>query len=110
MIINGGNLQGGFYQDRLRYPTDGLQLCLDSANPDSYSGTGTTWYDISGQGYQAEIFAGMTYSADNGGIFNFNGSATAYGQIGSGFGYDYSAGITINVWAKFTTEIGRAHV
>jgi hypothetical protein len=29
--------------------TDGLVLCLDAANPDSYPGTGNTWYDISGQ-------------------------------------------------------------
>lgn len=28
---------------------DGLVLCLDAANPKSYPGTGTTWYDFVGQ-------------------------------------------------------------
>ena len=28
--------------------TDGLVLCLDAANAKSYPGSGTTWYDLSG--------------------------------------------------------------
>lgn len=104
MIINGGILNGGTYLDQaIALPTNGLKLFLDSGNPASYSGTGSTWYDISGEGYEASINAGMTYSSDNGGIFNFDGLEEAYAQLGGGFGYDYSAGITINVWAKFTT-------
>ena len=31
--------------------TSGLVLCLDAANPRSYSGKGTTWADLSGNGY-----------------------------------------------------------
>jgi len=31
-----------------RIVTDGLVLLLDAANPKSYPGSGTTWYDISG--------------------------------------------------------------
>tara|TARA_B100000287_G_scaffold135922_1_gene127887 strand:- start:451 stop:1176 length:726 start_codon:yes stop_codon:yes gene_type:complete len=31
-----------------RIPQSGLQLCLDASNPKSYPGSGTTWYDISG--------------------------------------------------------------
>ena len=30
--------------------TSGLVLCLDAANPKSYSGTGTSWADLSGNG------------------------------------------------------------
>ena len=30
--------------------TDGLVLCLDAGNPKSYPGSGTTWYDLSGNG------------------------------------------------------------
>jgi hypothetical protein len=29
----------------------GLVLCLDAADKNSYSGTGTTWTDLSGNGY-----------------------------------------------------------
>lgn len=33
--------------------TDGLVIALDALSPRSYPGTGTTWYDISGNGYNA---------------------------------------------------------
>lgn len=35
--------------------TSGLILCLDAANTKSYPGSGTSWYDISGNGYQATM-------------------------------------------------------
>ena len=35
--------------------SNGLILCLDSANPRSYPGTGSVWYDVSGNGYQATM-------------------------------------------------------
>lgn len=35
--------------------TDGLVLCLDAANPKSYPGTGTTWFDLSGRGNHATL-------------------------------------------------------
>ena len=34
---------------------DGLVMALDAGNPKSYSGTGTTWYDLSGNGYNATM-------------------------------------------------------
>jgi len=37
---------GQFYSPRI--VTDGLVLALDAANSKSYSGTGTTWFDLSG--------------------------------------------------------------
>lgn len=43
----------------------GLVLQLDAANPKSYSGSGTTWYDLSGFGNHFTInnTAGFTYNA-----------------------------------------------
>ena len=35
--------------------TDGLVLCLDAANKNSYPGSGTTWTDLSGNGNTADI-------------------------------------------------------
>ncbi len=56
--------------------TDGLVLCLDAANPKSYPGSGTTWFDISGNGNNFTIDdSGFTYNSSgyfsmaNGGIF-----------------------------------------
>ena len=33
-----------------RIVTDGLILCLDAADKNSYPGSGNTWYDLSGNG------------------------------------------------------------
>ena len=35
--------------------TTGLVLSLDAGDKNSYPGTGTTWYDLSGNGYQATM-------------------------------------------------------
>ena len=40
---------------------DGLVLQLDAANPKSYPGTGTTWYDLSGGGYDFTIVGSPTH-------------------------------------------------
>lgn len=53
---------------------DGLVLLLDAANPRSYPGTGTTWFDLSGNGNNAALINGPTYSNTNNGIFTFDGS------------------------------------
>jgi hypothetical protein len=53
--------------------TDGLVLCLDAANQKSYPGSGTTWNDLSGSGYDGEMLNGVSYSASNGGFLVFDG-------------------------------------
>ena len=52
---------------------DGLVLHLDAANPKSYPGSGTTWFDLSGQGSNGTILNGVGYSSENNGLFNFDG-------------------------------------
>ena len=42
--------------------TGGLILCLDAANPKSYPGSGTTWTDLSGNGYNATLYGSPTFS------------------------------------------------
>ena len=49
--------------------TDGLVLCLDAANPRSYPGSGSTIYDISGNGYTGTITGTLPH---NGKYFTFN--------------------------------------
>lgn len=54
--------------------TDGLILCLDAGNTQSYPGTGTTWYDISGYGRDATITgADIFTTTDGGGKFDYRG-------------------------------------
>ena len=42
--------------------TDGLVLHLDAAKRDSYPGSGTTWYDLSGNGHHAVLENGAAIS------------------------------------------------
>ena len=57
-----------------RVVTDGLVLALDAADTNSYSGSGTTWSDLSGNGYNGTLTNEPTYSSDNGGYFSFDGT------------------------------------
>jgi hypothetical protein len=52
---------------------DGLALCLDAANPKSYPGTGTTWYDLSGNSNNGDLVNSVGYSEDNLGSLIFDG-------------------------------------
>jgi hypothetical protein len=49
---------------------NGLVLCLDAANPKSYPGSGSTWTDLSGNGYNFNVHS-SAYST-TGGIANMN--------------------------------------
>ena len=55
--------------------TSGLKLHLDAANSVSYPGTGTTWFDLSGNNYNGTM-SNITYSSTNGGILTFNGTSS----------------------------------
>jgi hypothetical protein len=50
--------------------TDGLVLALDAANTKSYPGSGTTWFELSGNGNHGTLINSPTY---NGGFFTFDG-------------------------------------
>jgi hypothetical protein len=51
----------------------GLRIYYDAANVRSYPGTGTSWYDLSGNGTTGTLTNGPTFSSDNGGAIVFDG-------------------------------------
>jgi hypothetical protein len=53
--------------------TDGLVFYVDAGNEDSYPGTGADWADLSGSA-TATLTNGPTYSSNNGGYIDFDGS------------------------------------
>ena len=65
--------------------TDGLVLCLDAGNSQSYPGSGTTWTDLSGNGYDFTLTNSPTFGTHNGtSCFSFSASddyATRAGSI-----------------------------
>lgn len=59
--------------------TTGLQLYLDAGNTTSYNGSGTTWYDLSGNSRNATLVNTPTYDgATNGGLFSFDDASFEY--------------------------------
>lgn len=58
-----------------RIVSDGLVLCLDAADRNSYPGTGTSWYDMSGLGGTGVLTNSPIFNSGNGGYFSFAGAS-----------------------------------
>jgi hypothetical protein len=54
--------------------TSNLILALDAANPKSYSGSGNTWFDITGRGNHGTLVNGPAYSSNSGGYISCDGT------------------------------------
>ena len=83
-----------------RIVTDGLVLALDAGNTKSYPGSGTTWTDLSGNSNTGTLTNGPTFSSDNGGYIDFDGSND---QINCGSSDDFAFGtgdFTIEFWCN----------
>ena len=86
---------------------DGLILSLDSADINSYSGSGSSWVDTSNNANTFTLVGSPTYSNST---FTFNGS-TQYASISTASGFFNSSGNsfyadvgyawTISIWFKF---------
>lgn len=89
-----------------RIVTDGLVLCLDAADQNSYSGSGSTWLDISNAnnwssnvlGTRTATINGPAYSPTNKGYFDFDGTDD-YIEINNGRTMVTSS-ISFCVWLK----------
>ena len=79
---------------------NGLLLNLDAANPSSYSGTGTTWNDISGNNNHGTVRANNSGSLPvfQSGTFYFNGSSSYVSMLSSVIPNNGSW--SLSVWAK----------
>jgi hypothetical protein len=53
--------------------TDGLVLCLNASDRNSYVSGSTTWNDVSGQGNNGTLTNGPTFNSSNGGSIVFDG-------------------------------------
>ena len=75
------------YHNNPRIVTDGLVLCLDANSKRSYSGSGSTWYDLTTNGNNATI-VNATYNSN--GYFTFDGTG------------DYMTCTTATGWTSLT--------
>jgi hypothetical protein len=74
-------------------------LHLDAGNAASYSGTGSTWNDLSGNGSIVTL-TNTTYNAANGGSLVFNGT-NAYADFNANIGSTNV--VTVEMWVKTNT-------
>jgi hypothetical protein len=92
--------------------TDGLVLNLDAGDLSSYSGTGTSWTDLSGNGNHGTLENNVTYNSSNQGYFVFNGNGSYAGSggfnpyvslpISTDFDFG-TANFTVELWALTTS-------
>ena len=83
------------------FSNSGLVLHLDAANPSSYSGSGTTWNDLSGNGSNVTL-TNTSYSTANGGSIVFNGTSS-YANFAANIGN--TSVVTVEMWVK-TNSLG----
>jgi hypothetical protein len=79
---------------------NGLILYYDAANVRSYPTTGTTLSDISGNGNNATLTAGVTFSTTNQGYFNFDTTA----QRGTSTLSNFGTSMTWSAWINRTAS------
>lgn len=85
-----------------RIVTNGLSLYLDAGNTKSYPGSGTTWTDLSGNGYDFTVQSGSWVSAGIASYFNFSGSYSCAKRVVGGVLSDVPASTT-NTLMIFST-------
>ncbi|WP_374506678.1 fibrinogen-like YCDxxxxGGGW domain-containing protein [Flavobacterium sp.] len=74
----------------------GLVLHLDAGNTASYSGTGTTWNDLSGNGSNVTLTS-TSYNSANGGSIVFNGTSS-YANFNANIGSTNV--VTVDLWVR----------
>ncbi len=74
----------------------GLVLHLDAGNSQSYSGSGTTWNDLSGNSSHVTLTS-TTFNAANGGSIVFNGTSS-YANFDANIGNTNV--VTVEMWVK----------
>ena len=95
-----------------------LKLWLDAGQTSSYSGSGTTWTDLSGNGKNYTLTNGPTYSSTtNGGVITFAGASSQYATTATTL-YNSTTfpAYTMNLWAyptgagNFVSVLGQATI
>jgi hypothetical protein len=84
------------------FSNSGLVLHLDAANPASYSGSGNTWNDLSGNGSNVTL-TNTTFNSANGGSIVFNGTS-AYANFDANIGNTNV--VTVEMWVKTNASTG----
>jgi len=80
--------------------TNGLVLALDAADKNSYPGSGTSWFDLSGNNNTGTLTNGPTFNSGNGGSIVFDGADDYVQTSNTSFN---SSTIAVSVWINRST-------
>ena len=104
-FFNAGAPQFRVFKDYVDFTTGisktNLILHVDASNATSYSGSGSNWQDLSGQGNHMTL-NGATYTTTSGGEFTFAGTSSSYAWTSNGVITGNSAR-TVSWWHKGTS-------
>ena len=87
----------------------GLVLNLDAGNPYSYAGAGSTWYDVSGNSFNATLNNSPTYTTDNGGVLNWISASSQYATVSMSSTLRV-ANITQEAWVYLSTTADQVFI
>jgi hypothetical protein len=79
--------------------TNGLVLCLDAANGESYTGSGTAWADLSGNGNNGTLVNGPVFDGTNMGSISFD-AVNDYINFSSNIINLTNGSHTFEMWAR----------
>jgi len=86
--------------------TNGLVLALDAADKNSYRGSGTSWFDLSGNNNTGTLTNGPVFSNTNGGSITTDG-IDDYINLGNAASIKMgTSNFTISTWVKILTQTG----
>jgi hypothetical protein len=83
--------------------TNGLILALDPGNRKSYPGSGTSMFDLSGNGYTFTLEGNAAYNADGNGTIYLDGSADGIQRTGTAA---LQSAVTLVQWIKTSDTVG----
>lgn len=81
------------------FVNNGLVLCMDAANVKSYTGSGTSWFDIGGSNSLGTLVNSPTFSATNGGSIVFDGVNDVV-RVPYSPNWSQSGSHTVDMWVK----------
>ena len=88
-----------FNSDYPAVVTNGLVLNLDAGFTPSYPTTGTTWYDLSGNGNNGTLVNSPTFSSSNNGVIVFDGVDDRIFILNNN-SFNVADNITLEMWVK----------
>jgi len=108
MIIKGATLYNvGYVIDQQPFVTAGAMLYLDAGQTRSYSGSGTTWTDLSTNTNNATLTGSPTFTnSGSASYFSFNGAGTQLASTPTGKYNTTYTGKTVFVAARMNASFG----